>query len=143
MEIRELIIKDNHQFYKIFCEYTLIPDTNFELALELLGYNADELINGRVYKNHMSIIDFLNVNNSNIQSLVGIEDFSALESLSFSGNPVTSLDLSENALLELLNCENTNLTTLDVTSNTALIELVATGNQLSTIDLSKTPNFNT
>jgi len=116
---------------------TLIPDPNFEQKLQDLGFDTDNEINGRVFTDDINTAQSLNVNNSNIQSLVGIQDFTALESLSFSGNPVTTIDITSNTLLESLFCENTNLTSIDVTSNPALIELFATNNLLSAIDLSQ------
>ena len=52
-----------------------------------------------------------------IGSLKGIEHFTALESLSFSGHNVTEVDLSHNKALKTLDCSGNPLTSLDVSGS--------------------------
>ena len=77
------------------------------------------------------------VSNKYISDLKGIEFFTALQSLSCSGNKLTSLDVSKNTALEYLSCENNQLAALDVSKNTTLEYLHCENNQLTTLDLSK------
>ena len=52
-----------------------------------------------------------------ITSLKGIEYFTALTSLNYRYNQLTTLDLSKNTALKVLNCSKNQLTTLDVSKN--------------------------
>jgi Leucine-rich repeat (LRR) protein len=116
-----------------YCGYTAIPDANFEAALSMY----DDIPNdGQVPTELIEVLTNLSVTGENIASLAGIEDFTALESLSFDFNSVSSIDLSQNTTLQSLTCRNNNLTALDVSANTNLIDLVATDNPLGTIDVS-------
>ena len=73
----------------------------------------------------------------NIQSLVGIEYFTALTGLRCNGILLTSLDVSKNTALTELYCNNNQLTSLDVSKNTALTTLYCYSNPLTNLDLSK------
>ncbi len=114
---------------------TYVPDDNFEQALIDLGYDTAPLDDYVPTENIESVTNLV-VELSNISSLEGIEDFTALTSLSCSGNQLTSLDVSNNTALTSLYCGDNQLTTLDVSNNTNLIVLSCTGNQLTTLDLS-------
>ena len=65
----------------------------------------------------------LNVAFCGIESLCGIEHFSALKSLDCSSNDLSSLDVQFCTLLEKLDCSGNFLTSLDVTSNPKLTTL--------------------
>ncbi|MDY8138021.1 M4 family metallopeptidase [Aquimarina sp. 2201CG5-10] len=123
-----------------YCDYTAIPDINFETALENLGYD-DISGDGRVPTELIEVVTTLDVVNKDISDLTGIEDFVALQTLSFPLNNVSSVDISQNINLESLICRDNNLTSLDVSSNTKLIELNAVGNALGSIDLSTNTNL--
>jgi len=118
------------------CGYTLIPDANFESVLDGLGYD-DISGDGRVPTALVEVVTNLNVFNGNISDLTGIEDFEALQTLSFTLNNISSIDLSNNIALESLICRDNNLTSLDLSSNTKLVDLYTNGNPLGSIDLSK------
>ncbi|MBQ4820917.1 matrixin family metalloprotease [Aquimarina sp. MMG016] len=122
-------------FSETYCLYTQIPDANFEAALDALGYD-DISSDGQVPTALIEVVTSLNLFNSNIADLTGIEDFRALELLNLTNNNLTSLDVSTNTNLEVLNCENNSLTALDVTANVLLETLVASGNALGNIDVS-------
>ena len=96
-----------------FSQTTLIPNPNFEQALIDLGYDSGT-INGSVPTADISGITSLDVYNYNITDLTGIEDFTALTSLSCDSNQLTSLDVSNNTALTYLNCYDNQLTSLDV-----------------------------
>ena len=114
--------------------YTYVPDDNFEQALINLGYD-DALDNLVLTANIDNIID-LNVSNASISSLIGLEDFLALEVLDCSNNSLESINVSANTNLQELDLENNNLELLDVSTNTALIILNCSFNAISQLDLS-------
>ena len=130
-------IKDDWTYYSdTTCVdiYTYIPDDNFEQALINLGF--DDTLDNLVLTASIETITDLNVSNASISSLVGIEDFSALEILDISTNAIESLDLSSNTALQQLDVTNNDLSTLDVSENTALTTLYCASNSIDELDLS-------
>jgi len=73
---------------------TLIPDTNFELALIELGY--DDVLDGSVLTSAISALTSINLDSKNISDLSGIEDFISLTEFSCYNNQLTTIDLSHN-----------------------------------------------
>ena len=120
----------------IFAQTTAIPDANFEQTLITLGYDSGSP-DGTILTASIDTITSLDVQNKNIISMVGVEDFSALKHLNCSHNNINSLDLTQNANLNYLNCQNNQLTTLDHTQNTALTSLMCGENLLGSVDLSQ------
>ncbi|MFK7833559.1 MAG: T9SS type A sorting domain-containing protein [Winogradskyella sp.] len=114
--------------------YTYVPDDNFEQALINLG--IDTILDNLVLTANINMLTDLNVSNAGISSLVGIEDFLALENLDCSTNSISDLDLRENTALQQIDITNNDLTTLDVSENTALTTFYCASNFLETIDLS-------
>tara|TARA_B110000967_G_scaffold152575_1_gene156827 strand:- start:1603 stop:2922 length:1320 start_codon:yes stop_codon:yes gene_type:complete len=119
---------------------TAILDPNFEEALIQLGLDSGE-IDGQVLTANISDVTSLIVNNKNIESLTGIEDFTALTNLSCNNNLLTGLNVRANTALTTLFCETNRLTILDVSQNTALEYLECTNNQLTSLDLSGNANL--
>lgn len=72
-----------------------------------------------------------------IESLKGIEFFTALETLWCNDNELTELDLSRNTKLKFLDCSYNHLTKLNISNNTALIYLDCYGNNLTELDVTK------
>lgn len=97
--------------------------------------NFDRNGDGEISMAEASLISDLCVDEKNISSLVGIECFNNLESLSCSGNRLTSLDISKNTELISLNCVGNQLTSLDVSKNIKLEGLYCGANQLSILDV--------
>lgn len=132
-------LKDAKASYSSSCDaslpYTLIPDSNFEDALIALKIDNDGK-NGKVLTSSILTLTSLNVSNSNIKDLTGIEDFVSLTSLDCSNNNLSELNLTENMLIGELRCNNNNLFTLDVSRNTRLTTLSASFNKIVTLDLS-------
>ncbi|MEM6718987.1 MAG: hypothetical protein AAF611_06725 [Bacteroidota bacterium] len=123
-----------------YCRYTQIPDTNFEAALDALGYD-DIPGDGQVPTELIEAVTDLNVASNNISNMKGIEDFTALEFFYPFDNNLTSLDVSQNTNLQILLVADNNLTALDLSNNTALTFLNANNNTLSAIDLSANVNL--
>lgn len=119
-----------------FAQYTLIPDANFENALIGLGIDSGA-IDGRVLTSKVSSVTNLNIANSVITDLTGLQDFIALIDLNCSGNNLTNLNISKNIALQKLDCHNTSLTNLDITKNTALTNLSCWLSKLTNLDVTK------
>ncbi|KQB38714.1 T9SS type A sorting domain-containing protein [Flavobacterium aquidurense] len=120
-------------------QYTSIPDINFENKLIALGLDFG-VPDGKVSTANIASLTGLNISQSSINDLTGIEDFVSLKNLDFSYNNVTSVNLSKNINLVSLNCVALypeGLESLDLSNNVLLEELNCTGNKLVTLDLSK------
>ena len=112
---------------------TNFPDANFRRWLLNQSYGSD----GKLTDAEIARVTSIVVSKNGIQSLKGIEYFTALTSLSCGGNQLTSLDVSKNTGLTKLYCENNQLISLDVSKNTALKLLYCENNQLISLDVSK------
>ena len=109
------------------------PDEKFRNWILAQKYGED----GALTAEEIAAVTEINVSNKSISDLTGIEYFTALTSLNCEGNPLTSLDVSNNTALTELDCSYNQLTSLDVSNNTALTSLNCDGNQLTSLDVSK------
>jgi len=113
-----------------------IPDANFKAALvgnSSINTNGD----GEIQVSEATTFNgAINVSNKYIADLTGIEAFTALDSLNFFNNSLTSLDISANTALIYLNTTSNQLTSLDVSAITDLTYLYCGGNQLTSLDVS-------
>ncbi|MGB3606722.1 MAG: leucine-rich repeat domain-containing protein [Psychroserpens sp.] len=116
-------------------QQTFVPDDNFEQALIDLGYDSGAL-DDFVPTANINSITQLYIVDKNIADLTGVEDFIALEILSCSNNPISTIDVSNLTALRELYCSTNNLTSLDVSSNTELTDLFFGNNDITTIDVS-------
>ncbi|MFW0737496.1 T9SS type A sorting domain-containing protein [Flavobacterium sp. T12S277] len=130
-------LKDAIANYNVDCtRYTLIPDSNFEDKLIALEIDKDGK-NGKVATASVSKVTSLDISNSSISDISGIEDFIALTSLNCGYNTISSINVKNNEALLGLNLFENKLTSLDVTKNKKLRDLTFSKNQVSTIDLSQ------
>ncbi len=135
--------------YYDFYNFDMIPTT----------FNKIDINNDGEIQNSETInIQFLDVRNSNISDMAGLEAFvnlkflictqNQLSSLNISSNlglrelycrnaGVTSLNVSLNSNLRILFCDNNQISNLNVTQNVNLVSLVASGNLLSQIDVTQ------
>ncbi|WP_337968084.1 T9SS type A sorting domain-containing protein [uncultured Flavobacterium sp.] len=120
-------------------QYTMIPDVNFEKKLIDLGIDSGA-IDGKVLTSKINTLQSLNISNSSISDLSGIEDFSALYSLYCNNNNLTNLDLSKNLLLLNIDCSHNLLTSLTI--NKAGSNLNASANKLENVDFSQNTSLN-
>ena len=128
-------------------DWIYFPDANFKAALVA---DPDVNLNG---DNEISINEAVNVNgdfildvrNSNISDLTGIEHFRNLRILWCDGNQLTSLDLSQNHYIEDLACYNNQLTSINLSTQThnysfgqytSLAVIDCRDNQLTSLDFS-------
>ncbi len=120
---------------------TYVPDDNFEQALIDLGY--DDILDDYVVTENINSITSLAINDKNISSIEGIEDFTMLEYLNCEHNVINEFDLSYNASLEYLFCSGNNLTSINVEINTNLKLLNCAGNPVIFLDLSNNTSLET
>lgn len=92
---------------KLFCQYTFVPDDNFEQAL--INLDLDSVIDDYVLTQSIDTVSILYLQNKNISNLTGIENFSALRELFCYSNQITTLNLSNNSQLFEVSCGNNNL----------------------------------
>ena len=111
---------------------TTFPDANFRNWVLGQEYGSD----GVLTDEEIASVKNINVAGKEIQSLKGIEFFTALTRLTCPSNQLTELDLSRNIKLKNVYCIDNQLTSLDLTSNTELIELDCLENQLQTLNVS-------
>ncbi|WP_164905440.1 RCC1 domain-containing protein [Flavobacterium sufflavum] len=104
----------------------ILISSEFEDKLIALGIDKDGK-NGSVLSAEILNVKSIDVSNSGITNLSGIEYFMNLESLICKGNLLSSIDLSKNTLLKYLDCSNNPLTALDVSKNILLVELYCDG----------------
>ncbi len=132
--------KDPTTTYNVYCgSFTLIPDPNFEDKLITLGIDIDGK-NGKVLTKSITNLTTLDLSNSLITDLSGIQDFVNLKTLDVSGNLLTKLDLSKNILLVVFNCSYNQIEGLDFVKNTKLIDLYCNNNNLNTLSLKNKNN---
>ena len=121
----------------LFGQNVNIPDANFKAYLvgnPEINTNTDTEIQVSEATSFNGEIDCEGLN---ISDLTGIEAFSALTDLYCGGNPLTSLDVSQNTALEFLECAYNQLTSLDVSQNTLLNLLFCDYNLLTSLDVSQ------
>ncbi|ULC58569.1 T9SS type A sorting domain-containing protein [Flaviramulus sp. BrNp1-15] len=113
--------------------YTYVPDDNFEQALIDLGY--DDVLDNLVLTANIDGITTLNISNATIESLIGIEDFMALQTLDCSMNNLEDVDISNNSAIINLNISNNDLSTIDLSNLTNLATLGVSDNMLDELNI--------
>ena len=116
----------------IAIDATNFPDENFRNWILVQDYGQD----GVLTQEEIAGITEIYVDGKTIQSLQGIEFFTALTYLNCSDNQLTSLDMSNNTALTWLVCHSNQLTSLDVSHNAALDDLCCFQNQLTSLNVS-------
>lgn len=126
----------------VLAQNTAIPDPNFEQALIDLGY--DTALDGQVLTSNINTVVELDVFEKNINDITGIEDFTALQSLTAGFNNYTSINLSQNTALKVLNIlPSQPLAALDVSANINLEELYIGCPALNYVDVTNNPKLKT
>jgi hypothetical protein len=86
-------------FNTINAQYTQMPDTNFEQVLINQNIDSEGLLDGQILTSDINKIEFLDVSQSSIHSLIGIEGFTNLKQFFCFSNLLVDLDFSSNLLL--------------------------------------------
>ena len=141
---------------------TFIADVEFEKYLIEQGW--DTVLDNYVTTSSINTIGFISINERNITSLVGIEDFENLEGLDAANNKISGvLDLSLNtklvnvvipfnpiqalylknnlALENVWIYETQTLEDIEITNSPNLYSLTLHNNKLTELDLSGSPNI--
>jgi hypothetical protein len=138
-----------------------IPDPNFKARLlqasptigiastqtpDIDGYvttynKIDTNNDGEIQVSEALAIKWLNVPQSNIANLTGIESFTNLEFLDCSDNQLTNLNVSGLTNLQTLWCINNQITSLNASGLTNLRRLFCYNNQLSSLNVSGLTNL--
>lgn len=108
------------------------PDDAFRSYLLSQSYGMDQMLT----EDEIANVTYMDVSDSDIQSLEGIRYFVNLETLSCEENQLTTLNLSNNTALKYLDCYSNQLTTLNVSQCTLLTNLDCEDNQLLALDVS-------
>ena len=120
---------------------TSIPDANFEQKLIDNGFDSGT-IDGMVLTANINTVTALDVSNSFINDLTGIEAFTALSLLACGDNNLTSLNITQNTALTMLDCSNNNLTIINVNENLEFKQKVAFSNTVHSSLLVHFPSEN-
>ena len=118
---------------EVAIDETTFPDATFR---SYVAENFDTDKNGSLSGAEIAAVESIDVSNSNISNLTGIEHFTALTTLHCYRNKLTQLDVSGFAALRELHCFENKLTRLDVSGCTALESLWCDDNQLTSLDVS-------
>ena len=109
------------------------PDSEFRYCIKKEIDDGD----GYLSEEERYKVESIDIEESDISSLAGIEYFENLRSLYCGKNELTSLDVTRCKALEFLYCDNNELTSLDVSQCTALQKLSCSRNQLTSLDVSQ------
>jgi Leucine-rich repeat (LRR) protein len=124
---------------------TSVPDAAFEQELINLGYDTGTP-NGSVPTANISGVTTLYLAYLGIKDLTGIEDFAALENLTFQGNQAAliSIDLTANSNLKTLSVfDFPNLTAIDITGLSNLTDILLSNLVgITTLDYSNMSSLN-
>jgi len=120
-------------------EGVVIDETNFpdEIFCAYVKENFDADGDGALDDEERKSVFSITVNGMGISTLLGIEHFSELGTLSCMSNKLISLDVSNNPKLRTLNCGDNDLRYLVLNDNHALASLICGRNKISTLELSK------
>lgn len=144
-----------------FCFYNLvnaqivpIPDNNLKTKLQSANYlntvaknligeyfSIDTNYDGVFDISEAQNVSYLDVSNSSIASLSGIEYFTNLRELKCNNNQITTLDARPFTSIRILYCDNNQMTSLLIAGMPNLTTLGCSQNQLSTLDLSNLPSL--
>ncbi|WP_445454262.1 T9SS type A sorting domain-containing protein [Flavobacterium sp. 25HG05S-40] len=111
-----------------------IPDANFKAKLIALG--VDTNADGNIQESEALVPTTLNLNQSNINDITGIESFTNLQSLDCNFNQFTSLNVSNSPNLVYVNCFNNQLSSLNVSGLTSLESINCGNNNLTSLNVS-------
>ncbi len=111
---------------------TNFPDSHLR---NYVKENFDKDNDGKLTPAEIFSITWIDVYESGVTSVKGIENFPFLVYLNCGSNNLTTIDVSHNPLLKILQCFENKLTSLNVTNNKELDSLDCSGNMLKTLNL--------
>ncbi len=105
-------------------------------------YNSiDSNNDGEIQVSEAQAIKVLQLQNSNISDLTGLEAFANLEFLNVYYNPITNINTSQNSALRGLYCGHGQLSSIDVSQNPNLVMLDCYDGQITSLNLEQNSNL--
>lgn len=123
--------------YPVSVDAAHFPDKDFRSAVASYDKNSD----GKLSKNEADSVKEMNVTYKGIKSLQGIEYFSQLQILDCSGNPFTSLNVSQNKKLQKLTFNWTGVKTVSIDGLKELKGIYFIEGEVSKVNLTNLPNL--
>ncbi len=118
------------------------PDNQIAYSTNVNGHiKIDSNNDGEIQVSEAAQVTYLDVQFSNINSVVGIEFFTNLIQLYCTNNNLTTIDVSSLVNLNYLYLKENNLTQIDVSALVNLKTLDCEGNNLTSLDLSSLTNL--
>ena len=127
--------------FSVSAQVVNIPDANFKAKLIALGLDINN--DGQIQTSEALAQTNINVSNSNISDLTGIQAFINLNDLNCEYNYLASLNISSLTNLQFLSCSNNQLTSLNLAGLTNLQDLNCLSNQLLILNVSSLTNLQT
>lgn len=124
---------------ELHAQIVAIPDANFKAKLIALGVDTNG--DNQIQQSEALAVTSLDISNSNISSVTGVEAFTNLNTLKCIVNQITSLDVSNHPNLTYLDCSHNPLGSLDVSNHPNLTDLLCSYNQLTSLNVSNTPSL--
>ncbi len=109
-----------------------IPDANFKAKLIALGIDTNT--DGEIQQSEAQMPISLNVSDSNISDLTGIEYFTNLHFLECRDNSLSNLNLTGLSYLQVVDCSSNLLITLNLTGVENLDWLTCSDNLLTSLN---------
>jgi len=127
MKLRILCTLFTFSFVGAKAQIINIPDASFKNALvntncavfDEFGQNVGDVDtndDGEIQMSEAEAVLKLDVSNSNIESLIGVNSFTNLEQLICNNNQLTDLDVSGLDQMQIFECINNQITSLDVSN---------------------------
>ena len=113
------------------------PDDNFRAILSTATYDTDR--NGYFSQQELNSVYNIHIENSNVESVEGIEYFTELQGMWCLNNSISDWDLSKNTHLKGVWCSYNDFTKLDFTANKELEWVYCYNCQLTELDISDCP----
>lgn len=123
--------------YPVSVDAAHFPDKAFRSATASYDKNSD----GKLSKNEADSVKEMNVTYKGIKSLQGIEYFSQLQILDCSGNPFTSLNVSQNKKLQKLTFNGSGVKTVSIDGLKELKGIYFIEGEVSKVNLTNLPNL--
>jgi hypothetical protein len=114
------------------------PDANFKAKLIALGIDSSG--DGEIQQSEALQVENLNIDNSNISDLTGVEYFTNLWDLSAGHNQLTSFSLN-GLQITYLNLDSNNLTSVDLSGPNSLTGAYLNNNHISSFVINQAPNL--
>jgi Leucine-rich repeat (LRR) protein len=113
------------------------PDASFRDCIRQYDWNNDKIL----YDWEIARVTTMKVSSRYIQSLVGINYFTALETLECSNNKLTSLNISALVNLTTLDCSNNKIVALNISGLQKIERIDCSYNQITSLDVSSAINI--